>query len=237
MTINLSISGQGRPLVLFHGWGFDSQIWQPLLVELNPYFQVYCVDLPGFGQSSLMDWQDFKTKLFAQLPQEFALAGWSLGGLFASRLATEEPQRISHLINIASSPRFVEAENWAGIKPVVLAGFFELLAQDPAETMAHFQRLQKYKPSYIPQHLPSTKALAAGLEALKSWDVREALDGFKKPTCFMFGRLDAITPFAVIDHMSQRYPHFQYQSFRKSAHMPFLSESSLFLDKLKDFLL
>lgn len=237
MTIHVSVSGKGKPLVLLHGWGFDSQIWQPVLQDLERDFRLYRIDLPGFGKSALMDWTDFKKQILATLPEHFALAGWSLGGLFAMRLASEAPERVSHLMGIATSPCFVEEETWAGIKMSVLEGFHASLARDPEETLLHFQRLQKYTPFYIPENKASREALAQGLSMLQDWDLRLPLDHFKNPAAFIFGRLDAITPFAVLEAMLKRYPHFQYALFRKSAHMPFLSETPLFLQTLRTWLL
>lgn len=60
MNIHLDKYGQGMPLVLFHGWGFDSQIWQPIIPYLKPKYQIILVDLPGFGLTPMMDWESFK---------------------------------------------------------------------------------------------------------------------------------------------------------------------------------
>ncbi|HAT9096795.1 TPA: pimelyl-ACP methyl ester esterase, partial [Legionella pneumophila subsp. pneumophila] len=43
MNIHLDKYGQGMPLVLFHGWGFDSQIWQPIIPYLKPKYQIILV--------------------------------------------------------------------------------------------------------------------------------------------------------------------------------------------------
>ena len=46
------------PVVLIHGWGNDSRVWEPLLPCLAPGVDVIVVDLPGFGDSTPVDgWQ------------------------------------------------------------------------------------------------------------------------------------------------------------------------------------
>ena len=105
--LNITVHGRGKALVLLHGWGFDSQIWHSIQPELSNRYQLYLVDLPGFGLSPSVDWENFKSILLKQLPAHFAIAGWSMGGLFATRLAIEAPCRVSHLLNIASSPCFI----------------------------------------------------------------------------------------------------------------------------------
>lgn len=78
MNIHLIKHGRGTPLVLFHGWGFDSQIWSHLIHLLEQSYQLYLVDLPGFGLTPTQDWHAFKVNLLAQLPSIFVVAGWSM---------------------------------------------------------------------------------------------------------------------------------------------------------------
>src|SRR3989338_4652661 len=96
--IHVTRFGRGYPLVLIHGWGFDSRVWLPLLPMLNQCYELYCIDLPGFGLSPHMNWDAFKQSLLSQLPAQFALAGWSLGGMVGTRLLIEEPHRVSHFM-------------------------------------------------------------------------------------------------------------------------------------------
>jgi pimeloyl-[acyl-carrier protein] methyl ester esterase len=235
MNLHLDIRGQGKPLVFFHGWGFDHKVWLPLAESLASQYQLYLVDLPGYGLSSPMGWDLFKQLLLKQLPECFALAGWSMGGLFATRLAIEEPGRVTHLINISSSPRFIKEENWPGVDKTIFADFFANLARDRQQTIKQFVNLQlKNQPyrHYNQQGL-ELNSLRAGLQILADWDLREPLYYFAKPACFMFGRLDAITPRTIMGVMEKIYPHFDYVLFAKAAHMPFFSHQEEFITVLK----
>ncbi len=173
MSVNLSIHGHGKPLVLLHGWGFDAQIWSPLLPLLMQQYRLYLVDLPGFGLTSPMDWEEFKLNLLKHLPQQFAIAGWSLGGLFATRLAIEKPQCVTHLINIASSPRFIRDTNWPGVDAQVFRRFYLDLANDPQKTLRLFieLQLQGHVLSGVEGHPATIEGLRAGLDVLVSWDL------------------------------------------------------------------
>ena len=44
-----------HPIVLIHGWGADSQIWQAIPQRLSGFIEVYSLDLPGFGDSPVID--------------------------------------------------------------------------------------------------------------------------------------------------------------------------------------
>lgn len=233
MHLHIEKRGQGYPLVFFHGWGFDSQIWCKLAGAIENRYQLYLVDLPGFGQSSHMNWELFKNKLLKVLPKQFALAGWSLGGLLAMRLALEEEARITHLISISSSPRFIKEKGWPGIDNQVFTQFFLNLKKDPEKFLAQFIMLQLQGKSYDHRQIrPSLSGLEAGLDILAEWDLRMALCDFVKPTIFMFGHLDAITPRATMTAMQKSFPNFSYVLFEKAAHMPFLSHQNEFITAL-----
>ena len=43
-------------LVLLHGWGSSSKIWQSCIDELCNTYQVWCIDLPGHGDNQSVNW-------------------------------------------------------------------------------------------------------------------------------------------------------------------------------------
>ncbi|MCP5077676.1 MAG: alpha/beta fold hydrolase, partial [Psychromonas sp.] len=45
------VVGQGKDLVLLHGWGVNSAVWQPVVELLGKHFRLHLIDLPGFGES------------------------------------------------------------------------------------------------------------------------------------------------------------------------------------------
>ncbi len=238
MNIHLISYGQGLPVVFFHGWGFDHQIWLPLVEQLHENYQLFLVDLPGFGLTPLMDWNEFKRQLLEQLPSIFALAGWSLGGLYAQRLTIEEPHRVSSLINIASLPYFIAEDEWPAVPKNVFNQFYINLSFDHEHTLKSFISLQlnQKKPTISLGTIPSQASLNAGLQILEQWDFRSTLSKIYQPTCFMFGRLDPIAPVKIMEVMKNQYPHFNYVLFKHAAHMPFLSHTRLFIEEFHRFI-
>lgn len=240
MQIYIEKYGSGKPLVLFHGWGFDGAIWKPLLPSLERNYRVILVDLPGFGMSSLIDWQAFKLELLARLPEQFALAGWSLGGLYATRLAIEAPNRVEKLFNIASTPKFIKTTAWPGVEPRVFQTFYTNLARNQARTLAQFVKLQLQEPGneivIASNAEPDEEGLRAGLDVLLNWDLTRDLCRVSMPVHYLFGRLDAIIPHRTMNAMQDKYSNFNYTLFNKSAHVPFLSEQEEFLSLLERFI-
>lgn len=249
MKIHCTVYGQGRPLVFFHGWGFDQSVWSSLRDVLMVDYRVYLVDLPGFGLSPMMGWSSFKSELLEIVPNPFALAGWSMGGLLATRFASESPEHLTHLINIATSPRFVQEEQWPGIDKHLFNAFYQNLLCDPIEVLSEFIAIQLNIPRIelrthpLPNNIlkrfersHSTEALSGGLNILLNWDMREALSQLTIPVCYLFGRLDKVVPKATYTMMMQQFPAFNYVLFPKAGHVPFLSHQTLFVQELNRFL-
>lgn len=240
--LNIQNYGTGHPIVWLHGWGFDSQIWSdilPHLLALPSQYQIFLVDLPGFGSSSCMSWSTFKSTLLSQLPTQFTLLGWSLGGLFATRLASEEPQRVSHLLQVTSSPYFLQTPDWKGIAPDSLNDFYQRFISDPEATRQQFIQAQVLSNDFnrlCQRHPINLSGLKDGLQILTNWDLRSQLIQLNMPVAYLFGRLDRIVPYSVYAAMQMHYPQFHYTLFPKSGHMPFLSHKEDFLNWLEETL-
>lgn len=238
MNIHCTSHGQGLPVVLFHGWGFDQQVWLPLVNELGKHYCLFLVDLPGFGSTPMMDWATFKRQLLSRLPQQFAVVGWSLGGLFAQRLAIEEQGRVLSLMSIASSPRFIADKEWPTVAQHVFMQFYYKLSLDIEGTLNEFVSVQlnKNKTPLTLGRIPAQEGLEEGLKILSEWDLRQGLQHVTQPGCFLFGRLDSITPARIMTIMKTVYPQFSYVLFKHSAHMPFMSQQDLFIEEFKRFI-
>lgn len=232
-NIHINRDGAGYPLVLFHGWGFDSRVWQPIIPLLTHQYEVYTVDLPGFGSTSFMGWDEFKEGLLLQLPSTFALAGWSLGGMVATRLALENMNSVSHLINIASSPRFIEDKEWPGVSIATLTQFGERLMTQPEQVLQEFMALQLSGKKGPINAKPTLQGLKMGLDWLMNWDFRSELERLTQPVLYLFGRRDTIIPKKTMLVMQEMYPNFQYVMMDKAAHALFLSHPNEFIQSVE----
>lgn len=209
--------GKGKPLALLHGWGCDATVWATLIPLLEHHYELYVVNLPGSGMTSLMDWEDFKYQLQAILPLECSMVGWSLGGLVAMRFCIELPQIVRELIVLASSPCIIQDGAWPGITPQNFAAFYRDILGEPVQT---WQQFLKQRLSTMTQIVISPQALQHTIKWLQ-WDLRAYLSQLSNATeqvLFVFGRLDTLVPYQTMTMMRQQYPQFQYQLFSKATH-------------------
>jgi pimeloyl-ACP methyl ester carboxylesterase len=106
-VLNYVRRGQGEPLVLVHGIGSQWQMWLPVLDRLAAERDVVAIDLPGFGDSAVLDREptvgalaDAVSALAAELGIERPhVAGNSLGGGIALELARTGRARSATLLS------------------------------------------------------------------------------------------------------------------------------------------
>lgn len=103
--------GEGPPLVLLHALGESALDWRWVMPALARTHSVYAPDLPGFGDSAKPA-SDYSPAFFARFVATYldalgvdraAVAGNSLGGHIALRLALSEPGRVGALVLVGSA--------------------------------------------------------------------------------------------------------------------------------------
>jgi pimeloyl-ACP methyl ester carboxylesterase len=94
--------GRGRPLVLLHTIRTQLDYFEQLVPALKSQYQVYVLDLPGHGQSSLST-TEYTEELLRKSVTEFiqqlnlrdvTLVGESIGGVLALTVSAELPDRV-----------------------------------------------------------------------------------------------------------------------------------------------
>ena len=84
LVLNYKIAGEGRPLLLIHGFGISFSIWKELLPLLSPYFTLVMVELPGIGESPMpMPGEDYlcaAVRSLEQVRRELGFDKWDVFG-------------------------------------------------------------------------------------------------------------------------------------------------------------
>ncbi len=240
-------------LVLIHGWGMHSAVWDELIPPLLEQYQVTVIDLPGLGRSP-MPGGDYNLdylveQVAAVAPPRAIWVGWSLGGLVASRLALQQPERVMALITIASSPCFVSSKRWPlAMNEQVLQKFREVLQEDWEGTLIRFLALQckdsqtiksdiRYLKDIVFLHgLPAQKALREGLKILAEVDLLDDIGKIGCPVLHVFGENDNLVPVGVSKDVLSYQPKAKTAVIKGVSHVPFISAPDLVAAALVDFL-
>ena len=142
-------AGPGEPLVLVHGLGDDHRAWRRSLPDLMLRRRVVLYDLRGHGETSLgapdgtltQLGDDLRALMDALELDVASIAGFSLGGTVAMRVAIDHPERVSRLVLVATSSRVGKtAAEWYAERAAMVSGrdprLRETLDRDTADVYA-----------------------------------------------------------------------------------------------------
>ncbi|MFT6987476.1 MAG: pimeloyl-[acyl-carrier protein] methyl ester esterase [Psychromonas sp.] len=251
-TVYCRVIGQGENLVLLHGWGVNSAVWEPVIEQLSQHFRLYLIDLPGFGKSKGLSEYTLQTivdAIVAVLPERAAWCGWSLGGLVATYASYIYPDKVSKLIQVCSSVKFVAETSWPGVESSVFDNFKQAVQTDRDKTLGRFIGIQamgcasgRKDASTLKKLLAGTeqaesKALLAGLELLNKSDLREKFSQLAVPCLSLFGQFDSLIPLQTGQEMGCLLAKSQQKTFKNSAHAPFISEVDAFNASVINFMI
>ena len=242
LNIHYEKSGQGKPLVLLHGWGCDTKIFKALDAHFQQYFTVYRLDFPGFGTSDLPpmpwtndDYVDFTKAFLEQLNlQNPIILGHSFGGRIALKLGTLLP---IHKMILTGS---------AGIKPSRSIGYyFKIYSYKLLKQLANFPILGLlFKPlqeAYI-QNMGSADykqahpIMRTTLSNVVNADLKPYMPKLRMPILLLWGENDTATPVKNAKIMESLIPDAGLVVLKNSGHYVFLEQAQQFNVIMDSFL-
>lgn len=110
--------GEGKTIILLHGFLENLSMWKNVVKHVNPFCRTIAPDLFGHGNSPALGYiHEMKTyaTAIAQLinhlqVEKYAIVGHSMGGYVAMELLQMQPQKITDLVMLNSTPLSDSAE-------------------------------------------------------------------------------------------------------------------------------
>ena len=144
---------QRSPLLLIHGFGASTDHWRKNIVEWRQDFEVWAIDLLGFGRSAKPDWQysgdlwrdqlhDFITEVIGR---PAVLVGNSLGAYACLCVAAQRPESTQGIALLNSAGPFSETEPAPTPNPIqaAIAKFIRTLLLQPLPNWLLFQYVRR----------------------------------------------------------------------------------------------
>ncbi len=252
------VIGNGKPVILIHGFGEKADVWNNQVDYLQDKFQLIVPDLPGSGYSEMIDDMSMEgmaeviktiIETESQIPsaegREACIIGHSMGGYITLAFVEKYPELVS-AFGLFHSSAFADNEEkkitrQKGIDFINQHGAFEFLK---TATPNLFSPLTKdEQPGLIEKQIAglrnfSPHALVSYYEAMmKRPDRTEILRNTTVPVLFIMGKYDVAVP--IEDGLKQCHlPEKSYiHILHNSGHMGMLEEPEKCNGILEDFLL
>lgn len=237
--------GQGKPLLLVHGYPLNRQMWAPQILGLSRVARVIAPDLRGHGDSEAVP-GPYSMELFAddlaalldslEIQQKVICCGLSMGGYAVFAFQRKYPERIAALI--------LTATRAADDTPQARA------ARDQAAELARRNQLDQIFEGMLPKLLSegnyhenpelveqvrsimrntSQEGVLGDLAGLKDRpDSRPSLPDIKVPTLILHGADDRIVPVTEAKEMLVSIPNSQLQIIPAAGHLLNLEQPEIF---------
>ena len=224
-------------VVLIHGLGSDAAThWSKVVPALARNYQVYALDLPGFGRSDKGNYlyspenylRAIDEVLLARAPRSFTLVGHSMGGAIALAYAAAYPQRVRRLIvadaaGVLHQWVYIEFLGRAGAKRLtgMDSPWFDSLIRMIGNPAGYLPRLGlALELAEVRQRLLRGEPAAIAAVALVEHDLSRALRSITAPTLVIWGSDDKIAPLRTGQAVAGVIPGARLVVIRGVGHEP-----------------
>lgn len=247
VDLNVSVDGDGPPVIFVHGYTTTSNFWWHQIPDLAKRYRTVRFDLRGHGDSGKPDnipytiegfAQDLSNVMDALAIDSAVIFGLSMGGAVVMRFALDHPERVLGLGLIGTTAcglgpmvqsnnvltRIGEIGTEAASQEVISHSFSK-------HTDAAIVEWAKREVVKTPQHVAEP-----AICSLDAFDVRKELHNLHVPTLIVVGAEDQITPVASSQFLHSAIAGSKLHVIPKAAHFPMLERSHTFNQIALEFL-
>ncbi|RYZ56371.1 MAG: alpha/beta hydrolase [Sphingobacteriales bacterium] len=250
--ISYSVYGEGKPVLLIHGFAEDSNIWENQVTRFSKMYKLIVPDLPGSGKSDFIpevftmeDHADMLVEILRAENTETAdIIGHSMGGYIALAFAEKYPEMMNTICLFHSSS-YADTEEKIGTRKKAIQfikqnGSLKFLEQATPNLFSDHTKQQR--PELVPEIIDrysnfNPNSLVHYYEAMiQRPDRSEILRKIAKPVLIIAGDHDTAVP--PKHSLEQSYlPELSYfQALKNSGHMGMLEEPGESNQVLGEFL-
>jgi pimeloyl-ACP methyl ester carboxylesterase len=236
--------GEGKPVILIHGFLYNTFMWNQNIEELAKHFKVYAIDLWGWGYSQRLQELNYSFDLYGKQIVGFmdalkipraSLVGQSMGGGTAVYVAAHFPDRVDKLILVDPAVLPYPVTTTGRIYQLPYVGEFLNAIPGNALMKKNLQTIWFYDPQKVsdgyveevarPMHI---KGSLVGMMVILRNVLKEPyveaeaqkLAHLNKPILIIHGREDKAIPLDRSQKLNALWRGSQLVIFEKAGHTP-----------------
>ncbi|HVW97917.1 MAG TPA: alpha/beta hydrolase [Mucilaginibacter sp.] len=242
LNINFDESGEGKPVVLLHGWGSNLQAFTRVQQDLSANFNVFAIDLPGFGKSQEPN-EVWGVEEYTQFIEEFCrvknianpiLAGHSYGGRVSILFSSRNPVLKLILIDSAGIKPKRPLEYYLKVYSYKTAKKIMPLLMGKAKATEIMENYRKKAGST--DYNNASGIMRQILVKSVNEDLKSVMPSIKAPTLLIWGENDTATPVSDAKTMEKLIPNAGLVILKNAGHFSFVEKLGEFLIILNNFL-
>lgn len=242
INVHYKASGEGKDVILLHGWGTNLDTFSTVHNLLEKDFKVYSLDFPGFGNS--------------EEPPE----AWGVGeytqflASFIEKMGIEKPILIGHSFGCRVITKYAHNHDvhkiiftgGAGIKPKRKLNYYvKVYTYKSVKKLLDLPILNRYKEDILTKwkgkvgsadYKQASPVMQQSLSKVVNEDLREYMPKIHVPTLLVWGENDTATPLEDGKQMEQLFPDAGLVVLENSGHYAFLEQNKRFLLIVENFL-
>jgi pimeloyl-[acyl-carrier protein] methyl ester esterase len=219
-----------KTLIFLHGWGANGSVWARQAQAFQDRFQVLTPNIPDWDPA----WLGAYLQKFS-LP-DCLLVGWSLGGMLLLEVLARQTASPGGLVLAGAPAVFCSRPDhpW-GQPPAAVRAIRLGLKSDPRKVLRDFAQsclsreegaFQEEAVSLFPGGEGAN--LAAGLDYLRSQDLRPLLPQLTAPATIIQGDQDPIVPPEQARFLHESLPGSRLRLLPGAGHLPFWTQGEAF---------
>ncbi|HUC95353.1 MAG TPA: alpha/beta hydrolase [Candidatus Saccharimonadia bacterium] len=241
MSVNYQIKGEGRVIVLIHGWGVSSENLNVLSTNLARDYQVVSLDLPGFGLSTmpsgvwgLNDYAKFLKAFISKLELSvYSFVGHSNGGSILIYAVASSYLTCKKLVLLGSAGiRNTQKFRRRALYVTAKVGKLPLMLMPSRASKSlktNFHKIIGSDVDVTPEMIESYKKI-----------VRHDLSGeaskIQTPTLLIYGSNDKDTPPAFGEKYHNLLKTSELKIVNNAGHFVFIDQPAITLELIRTFL-
>ncbi|PSP55551.1 alpha/beta hydrolase [Halobacteriales archaeon QS_1_67_19] len=236
-------SGGGRPLLCVHGSGGTHEVWKSQLGRLAGDRPIAALDLSGHGESedatAAPGWETLSAYAddvlaVADATDAAGLAGHSLGGAVALRIAIERERALDGLVLAGTGARLPVLEDLLRWLDEDFERAVEFL--HGGDRLFHNADSRYAELSIETMREVGQRVTRRDFRTCHEFDARDDLDAIEVPTLAVVGEQDRLTPPAYHRRLADEIPNARYSEIPDAAHLAMLEAPEAFNDAVREFL-
>ena len=225
-------------LIILPGWGNTRKTWNHIISQLEPYFTIYILDYPGFGNTefpnrdlTLYDYTNMVRTWITSLHLEHPiLLGHSMGGRIIIQILGYYKDYYKKAILLDSAGIKPKPQRWKSCRYQFQKKLAKLLPKSKRaiylESLVQKYGSDDYKA--LPKYMRKTFSNIVGL------DLQYYLNKINTNVMIVHGENDLVTPIEDAYKMHQLISNSQLKIIAQVGHFPYLDQTDTFIQIIYD---